>query len=112
MQVGQRLAVIEPVGFGHEAFDQREHAIGAVDEAVQRGAPVGARLRAVLVEPGLGARGVVGRRQPEQRQEIAALEMRAFLLELRAPLGVDQRRGRIGKLRRRDSDAQARAAPR
>ena len=36
MQVGQRLAVIEPVGFGHEAFDQREHAVGAVDEAVER----------------------------------------------------------------------------
>ena len=43
MQVGQSLAVIEPVGFGHEALDQREHAIGAVDEAVQRGAPIGAR---------------------------------------------------------------------
>ena len=42
MQVGQSLAVIEPVGFGHEAFDQREHAIGAVDEAFQRGAPIGA----------------------------------------------------------------------
>ena len=90
MQVGQRLAVIEPVGLGHEAFDQREHPIGAVDETIQRGAPVGARVRAALVEPALGARGVVGRRQPQQRQEIAALEMRAFFLELRATLGVDQ----------------------
>ena len=98
MQVGQRLGVIEPLGLGHEAFDQREHAVGAIDEAGQRRAPIGAVMRAALVEPGLGARGVVGRRQPEQRQEIAALEMRAFFLELRAALGIDQPRGGIGKL--------------
>ena len=73
----------------HEAFDQREHAVGAIDEAFERGAPIGGARRAVLVEPGLGARGIVRRRQPQQRQEIAALEMRAFLLELRAPLCVD-----------------------
>ena len=90
MQVGQGLAVIEPGGLGHEAFDQGEHAVGAVDEAVERRAPVGAVVRAALIEPGFGAGGIVGRRQPEQRQEIAALEMRAFLLELRAAFGVDQ----------------------
>ena len=45
MQVGQRLAVIEPGGLGHEAFDQREHAVGAVDEAGERRAPVGAVVR-------------------------------------------------------------------
>ena len=103
MQVGQRLAVIEPLGLGHEAFDQREHAVGAIDEAVERRAPVGAVVGAVLIEPGLGAGGVVGRRQPEQRQEIAALEMRAFLLELRATLGIDQLGGGVGKLARADS---------
>ena len=112
MQVGESLAVIEPIGLGHEAFDQREHAIGAVDEAVERGAPVGGALRAILVEPGLGARGIVGRRQPKQRQEVAALEMRAFFLKLRAPFGVDQSRGRHRETRRRDTNAHARAGPR
>ncbi len=98
MEVGQRLGVIEPVGLGHEALDQRQHAVGAVDEAGERAAPVGAVAGSVLVEPGLGARRVLGRRQPEQGQEISALEMRAFLLELRAALGVDQSRGRVGKV--------------
>jgi len=36
-----------------------EHAIGAVDEAVQRGAPFSGALRAILVEPGLCPRGIV-----------------------------------------------------
>ena len=103
MQVGQRLGVIEPFGLGHEAFDQREHAVGAVDEAGEGRAPVGAVASPVLVEPGFGARGILGRRQPEQRQEIPALEMRAFLLELRAALGVDQPRGGVGEIAHRDS---------
>ena len=98
MQVGQRLGIIEPLGLGHEAFDQREHPVGAVDESGQRRAPIGAILRAVLIEPGLGAGGVIGRRQPEQRQEIAALEMGALFLELRAALGVDETGGGVGKL--------------
>ena len=98
MQIGQRLGIIEPFGFGHEAFDQRQHPVGAVDEAGERRAPIGAVRRAALVEPGLGARGVLGRRQPEQRQEIPALEMSALLLELRPALGIDQRGGRVGKL--------------
>ena len=98
VQVGQRLAVIEPVGLRHEAFDESEHAVGAIDEAVERRAPVGAVVSPVLVEPGFGAGGIVGRRQPEQRQEIAALEMRAFLLELRAAFGIDELRGRFGEI--------------
>ena len=35
MQVGQRLAVIQPTAFLHEAVEQREHAVGAVDEGSQ-----------------------------------------------------------------------------
>ena len=69
MQVGQRLAIVEPGGFGHEAFDQGEHAIGPIDEAVEGDPPVGGASGAVLVERGLGARGVVGWRQPQERQE-------------------------------------------
>ena len=69
---------------------ERQHAVGAVDEAGERSAPIGAATGAVLVEPGLGARGVLGRRQPDQRQEILALEMRAFFLELCPALRVDE----------------------
>src|SRR5690606_41916089 len=36
MKVGQRLAIIEPGAFGHEALDELEHAVGAIDEAAQR----------------------------------------------------------------------------
>src|SRR5581483_3607227 len=98
MQIAESLAVIEPVGLGHEAFDQREDTIGAVDEAVQRGAPVSGALRAVLVEPGLRPRGIVSRRQPKQCQEVAALEMCSLFLKLRTPFGIDESRRRIGKL--------------
>jgi hypothetical protein len=36
MQIGQRLGVIEPAAFRHEAFEQLQHAIGAIDEAAQQ----------------------------------------------------------------------------
>ena len=45
MQVGQRLRVIEPPALGHEAFDELQHAIGAVDEAAQDLAGIGAAPR-------------------------------------------------------------------
>ena len=54
-------------------------------------------MGAVLVEPGLGARGAVGRRQPEQRQKVTALEMRALFFKLGSPFGVDQPRCCIRK---------------
>ena len=98
VQVGERLGIIEPLGLRHEAFDQREHPIRAIDEAGQRGAPIRAILGTVLIEPGLSAGSVIGWRQPEQRQEVAALEMRALFLELRATLGVYKTGGGIGKL--------------
>ena len=97
MQVGQRLRVIEPFGFGHEALDEREDPVGAIDEAREKGAPVGASARQPLVKPAFGARRLVGRRQPQQGQEISALEMRTFFLELRPALGIDETRRGIGK---------------
>ena len=103
MQIGQRLGIIEPLGLGHEALDQRQHPIGAVDKSGQRRAPIGAVARAPFIEPGLGARGVLGRRQPEQREEISALEMGAFLLELRPALGIDETRRRRRETRLSDS---------
>src|ERR1700757_2230738 len=50
---GSSPPVTEPVGFGHEAFDQREDSVRAVDKTVQNGAPVRGALRPILVEPGL-----------------------------------------------------------
>ena len=101
MQVGQGFAVIEPFGLGHETFDKSEHTVGAVDETVQGDPPVGAVVGAILVEPGFGAGGIVGRRQPEQGQEIPALEMRAFFLELGPTFRIDQLRGGFGKIAER-----------
>ena len=98
MQVGQGFAVIEPFGLGHETFDEREHTVGPVDETVEGGPPVGAVVGAILIEPGFGAGGIVGRRQPEQGQEIPALEMRAFFLELGPTFLIDQLGGGFGKI--------------
>ncbi len=42
--------------------------------------------------------GVIGRRQPQQGQEIPALEMRAFFLELRFALGIDDAGDGIGEV--------------
>jgi hypothetical protein len=33
MQIGQRLAVIEPAAFRHEGFDQAQQPVGAIGEA-------------------------------------------------------------------------------
>ena len=96
MQIGQRLRVLEPCGFRHEALDELQHAVGAVDEAAEHLVRIdAARCAAAFVEPGLGARGVLGRRQKEEGQVVGALEVSALLLELRLALGVDQRRDRI-----------------
>ena len=95
VQVGQRLRVVEPGALRHEAFDELEHAIGAIDEAVQGFAGVGALgALAAFVEEALGAGGVFGRRQVEESQEVGRLEVNAFFLELGLALGVDQ--GRCG----------------
>ncbi len=98
MQVGQRLRVIEPFGLWHKAVDQCQHAVGPVDEAGERGAPVGAVAVPPLIEPRLCASGILGGRQPDEREEIPTLEMRAFLLELRAAFCIHQRGGRVPKL--------------
>ena len=57
MKIGERRCVIEPCGFGHEAFDKLQHAVGAVDKATQQLVGIDARLRAALIQPGLGTRG-------------------------------------------------------
>ena len=98
MQVSEGLAVVEPVGFGHEVFDQGQDPIGAVNEGRQGVAPIRRSVRATLIEPGFGACGIVGRRQPDECEVMAALEVSALLLELRAALGVDQAGGWIRKL--------------
>jgi high-affinity iron transporter len=98
MQVGQQLAIGQPGDFRHEALDERQHPVGAVDEAVENliwidAAPLGS----ILVEKGLRPCHLLGRRQKLECEEIGALEMGAFLLELGPPLTFDQVGYRIGK---------------
>jgi hypothetical protein len=97
MQVSEGLGVVEPLGFRHNTFDQRKDARRTVGEAFDDGVPVGGCLGAAFVKPTFGAGGVVGRRQPQQSQEIAALVMGALFLELGAAFRIDQARDGIWK---------------
>ena len=54
-------------------------------------------MRTPFVEPGFGARGVLCRRQPDEGEIIAALEVDPGLLEGILPFQVDQRRDGIRK---------------
>src|SRR3546814_19555112 len=74
VEIGQRVAVIQPFGLGHDAFDEMEHAPGAVDEAFQQFLRIDTGLRAPLIEPGLGARGCFRRRHPKQGASIEDIE--------------------------------------
>ena len=97
MEIGQRRAVIHPTALGHEAVEQGQHAVGAVDEAAQQLPRVHACFLAALVKPCLGAGGFLGRGQPEEGEEVAGHEMRARFLETGFALCIDQRRRGIGK---------------
>ena len=96
VQVGQRLRIIEPPALRHEAFDELQDAIGAIDEAAQDFARVGVlRALASLVEQALGPCGILRRRQIQEGQEVARFVMGPLLLEFGPALGIDQRRGRV-----------------
>ena len=98
VQVRQRLGVIEPGAFRHEAFDELENTIGAIDKAAQGFARIGAfGALTALIQKALGARGVFGWRQIEERQEVAGLEVDAFFLEFGLALGIDQGRSGVRK---------------
>ena len=96
MEIAQRLGVREPFGFGRKTLNELQQAVGAVDEAGERRGRRAAK-RLPLIEPALGAGGVILGRQKQEREKISALEMRAFFLELRLALHIDERRDRIGK---------------
>ncbi len=97
VEIGQSLGVIEPVAFGHEGFDQVQHTVGSVGESGQHLMRVDALGLAALIEPALGAGGILGRRQISEGEKIAGFEMRAGLLEARLALGVDKRGCGVGK---------------
>ena len=97
MQVGQRLGIIEPRAFRHESVDEVEDAVGAVGEAAHDLMCVNAGMFAALVEPGFGARRILGRGQIEKGEEVAGLVMRAGFLEIGLAFGIDQRRGAVGE---------------
>jgi len=66
MEIGQRLAIIEPCAFRHEVFDELKHAVGAISEAAQGLMRVDAALGLSFIEPALGAGSVLGRRQIDE----------------------------------------------
>ena len=101
MQIGQRLAVIEPAALRHEAFDELEDAVGAIDEGHQTLMRIDSGMVAPFVEPGFRARGVLGRRQIEESQEVARLVVRARFLEIGLALGVDEGGGGVAEAARR-----------
>src|SRR4030088_28028 len=91
MQIGQRSLVIEPSDFGHEALDEPEHALGAVDEATLDFARLSIFVAiASFVEEAFGSPSFFRRRQIEKGQEVAGFVVRALLLELSAALNVHQ----------------------
>ena len=90
MQISQRLAVIEPGAFRHEAFDELQDAVGAIDEAVQDLAGIDALPAPSFIEPSLGPGSVFGRRQVDEGEEVARFEVRGVFLEVRLALGVDE----------------------
>ncbi|KWT98633.1 hypothetical protein APY03_0275 [Variovorax sp. WDL1] len=99
VQVGQRLAVIEPGDFRHHAIEQVKDAIRLRDEGLQPLAPVHAIRRRVLVEHlGCTGTGFFGR-QVHQRQVIAALEVAARFLERGPAFFLHEPRQRLGELR-------------
>ena len=71
MQIGQRLGIIEPAAFRHEAVQQGQDAIGPVDETPQQFPGIDPGLLSALIKPSLGTGGILRRRQPEEGQEIA-----------------------------------------
>ncbi|KAG0774645.1 hypothetical protein G6F22_013901 [Rhizopus arrhizus] len=81
MQVGQRLAIVQPGNLRHHAIKQVKDAICFRDEGGQSLAPVHAFGGTVLVQHARRAgAGFLGR-QVHQRQVVAALEMVARFLE-------------------------------
>ena len=60
------LGIIEPTAFRHEALDELQDAVGAIDEAAQRFMRVDALVGLALIEPAFYARSVFGGRQIRQ----------------------------------------------
>ena len=112
MQIGERLAVIQPFGFRHEALDQRQDPIGAVLEALEHGFPIG-------VCAGLRPRRASFRRVRRHRPAAATAasgntgSRNACLLPRTVPCARHRRCGRPDRESRSwDSGWRARAAPR
>ena len=95
VQVSQGLGVIEPTAFRHEAIDELEDAVGAVNEGREGFMGIDAGLLATLVEPEFSPRGVLGGREIQESQEVARLVMRARFLEVSLALRIDEGGGGV-----------------
>ncbi|MNL64489.1 hypothetical protein D3C87_1887100 [compost metagenome] len=90
MEIGQRLAVVEPSDLRHYPKEQIQQALRFGDERVQPLAPVHALGGLVLVQQLGRARRALLSRQMHQREVVAALEVAVRRLEGRAPLFIHQ----------------------
>src|SRR5579859_3124335 len=103
MQISERLLVVEPAAFRHKTFDELQHTAGTIDKPAENLARISVGgVVATLVKQPFRLRGPFDRRQIEKCQEIARLVVSTRLLELSAPLCIDQRgswiRKRIGRI--------------
>src|SRR3546814_18760475 len=62
VQKGQRLAIVEPVDFGHEALDQMQNAVDTIEETIEQRFRIDAAFGAPFVTPIYSPRPVLGRR--------------------------------------------------
>ena len=98
MQVSQGFLVVEPGALRHEAFDELQHAAGAVGKPPEDLTRIGVDgAVATFIQQPLCFRGALRRREIEKRQEIARLIVGAGLLELRSSLCIDQGGGHVGE---------------
>src|SRR3546814_8206974 len=74
VQKGQRLAIVEPVDFGHEAFDQMQNAVAAIEETLEQRFRIDAAFGAPFVKPILRPRRVLGRRHPRSEEHTSELQ--------------------------------------
>jgi len=98
VKIGQRRAIIEPAGIGHEALDKVQYAVRPIDEGLNQLVWVDTRRRLALVEPAFGTGRILRRRHPQQGEVVAALEVRSLFAKLLTTFHVDQGRNGIGEI--------------
>ena len=85
------MRVIQPPDLGHEALDELENSVGAIDKTAQNLAGIRAFLAvATFVKKALGPSGVFRWREIKEGQKKTRLVVGALLLEFFTAFQVDQ----------------------